>query len=453
MNLISTVLNLKQEEIDTIEKRGAYAVTIVGCGKEGLTYGIAFAEAGFKVTLTDQDQSLIKNLARGRSGFFEPEIENKFRTLCRTGGLKASNELANAVSLSDIIIITITPKIGERKSIDYSEIEKTCKQVGTDLKRGVLVIYAGVAGLGFMENVVKEALSNASGLRAGVDFGIAYSSILTFNAPVTLDLITNLEVIVGAGDKNSISAASLIFASITKRAVRQAMTFEVAELAKLFSAVRRDANLALTNEFAILCESAGIDYLKILEVMDSQLPFSTLLPTIMGDFRKEVYMLIESAESLNIKLRITALARQLNEDMVRRAVHLTHNALRSCGKTLRRSKITVFGEFSPGTPGETFVTMLDAKGAKTSVFDPLMISSEARTMEKPKRNVIDAAEGSDCLVFMQEREFAKNLNLRNLWNVMRSPAAIIDLGKNLEPEKVEREGFIYRGLGRGTGKK
>jgi hypothetical protein len=33
------------------------------------------------------------------------------------------------------------------------------------------------------------------------------------------------------------------------------------------------------------------------------------------------------------------------------------------------------------------------------------------------------------------------------------PAAIIDLIGILEPQKVEKEGFLYRGLGRGAGKK
>jgi hypothetical protein len=33
---------------------------------------------------------------------------------------------------------------------------------------------------------------------------------------------------------------------------------------------------------------------------------------------------------------------------------------------------------------------------------------------------------------------------------MRKPAAIVDLEGIMDPGKVEREGFIYRGLGRGV---
>jgi hypothetical protein len=36
---------------------------------------------------------------------------------------------------------------------------------------------------------------------------------------------------------------------------------------------------------------------------------------------------------------------------------------------------------------------------------------------------------------------------------MKMPAAIVDLTGAIEPQKVEKEGFIYRGLGRGVGEK
>jgi hypothetical protein len=36
---------------------------------------------------------------------------------------------------------------------------------------------------------------------------------------------------------------------------------------------------------------------------------------------------------------------------------------------------------------------------------------------------------------------------------MKKPAAIVDLVGIIEPQKVEKEGFTYRGLGRGAGKK
>jgi hypothetical protein len=43
--------------------------------------------------------------------------------------------------------------------------------------------------------------------------------------------------------------------------------------------------------------------------------------------------------------------------------------------------------------------------------------------------------------------------LKKLKLLAKMPAAIVDFEGVLDPEKVEAEGFIYRGLGRGVWKK
>ena len=448
------VLHVKTEQIDTIEKRRAYTVSVIGCGQEGLIYGVAFAEAGFKVLCTDADQSLVKHLARGRTGFSDREIESKLKTLVRTGSLIATSDLKNAVLQSDIIILTIAAKIDDKKNSDYSEVENSTKQVGSAMKRGALAIYGVVAGFGFMENVVKEALENASGLKVGEDFGLAYSPLQASAEQLTFKSLGNRELKVAANDKTSLAAASTILATITKTGLRQAADFKTAELAALFSAVRRDMGVALANELAVLCENADIDYFEALKLLDSELPLTRLVPTIAENRKIEAYLLMETAENLNARLRMTALARQVNEDMVRHAVNLTQDALRSCGRTLRRARIAVLGATGQGTTGETFVKMLVAKGAKTSLYDPLLPKNENidRT-ETPRRNLNEALEGADCLVLLSELEHVKRVNFKNLQAIMRSPAAIVDLTGTIEPQKAEKEGFIYRGLGRVTGKK
>jgi hypothetical protein len=40
--------------------------------------------------------------------------------------------------------------------------------------------------------------------------------------------------------------------------------------------------------------------------------------------------------------------------------------------------------------------------------------------------------------------------LKKLKAMMKTPAAILDFEGILEPDQIENEGFIYRGLGRGV---
>src|SRR4030067_829677 len=160
-------LKLNPEEIDTVEKRVKYTVSVIGCGQKGTNYSLAFAEEGFKVVCTDADQSVVGRLSRGRMPFPDREIESKMKRFTRTGILSATSDTKNAVAQSDIIILTAAAKIDAKKNADCSEIVTSCKQVGAALQRGRLVIYRGVASLGLMEGIEKETLENTFGLKTG----------------------------------------------------------------------------------------------------------------------------------------------------------------------------------------------------------------------------------------------------------------------------------------------
>jgi len=449
-----TALHLNPEEINTIENRRKYTVSVIGCGQRGILYAVAFAEAGFKVTCTDADQSLVRRLAKGKTPFSEREVESKLKNFMRTGQLNATNELKNAVSQSDITIMTTTAKIDDKKNPDYSEAESSCKQVGAALHRGALVIYGGIAGFGFTEGVIKETLENTSGLRVGEDFGLAYNPLQIPDGQPT-ESISNQELKVAANDKTSLDAASTVLGTVTKKGVKKILGVKTAELAALFNVVRRDANVALANELAILCENASMDYFEMSKLLVPDTGETSFAPTIAEeDSRNEAYLLLESAENLNTKLRLTALARQINENMVRHAVNLAQDTLRSCGKTLRRARVAVLGTTGPRTTADTFVKMLETKGAKISIYDPLLSKNEPSEMTRVlRRSLNEAVEGTDCIVILTEHDQFKRLNLKKLRAVMRMPAAIVDLTGAIEPQKVEKEGFIYRGLGRGAGKK
>jgi UDP-N-acetyl-D-mannosaminuronic acid dehydrogenase len=446
------VLDLKQEEIDSAEKRGKYTVSVIGCGRKGIFYAVAFAEAGFKVVCADADQSLVKRVAKAKPPFVEREVETKLKRFIRAEQLSATGELKTAAAQGDIIIMTVDAKIDSKKSSDYSEVESSCKQVGSALRQGTLFVYVGAAGFGFTEGVIKETLENTSGLRVGDDFGLAYSPML-FPECQPATSISDQELKVAALDKKSLEAASMILSTLTSKGVRKTLDVRTAELAVLFAAAKQDAKNAWANELAVFCESAGLDFPEVVKLLDLQ--EADFSPTIAEENgRNEAYLLLESAENLETKLRLAKLARQINENMIKHAVNLTQNTLRSCGKTLRRARVAALGTAKPETATDRLVKMLERKGAKISLYDPLYGKSEnLSTRVSLKRSLSEAVEAADCLIILTGQDQFKRLNFKKLRAVMKMPAAIIDLVGLVEPQKVEKEGFIYRGLGRGAEKK
>ena len=428
------VLHLKPEEMDTNEKRGKYTVSVIGCEEKGILFAVAFADAGFKVVCTDADQTLVKRLAKGKTMLYDREIESKVKSYLRRGRLSVTSELKNAVSQSDIVVMTLTGKIDGQQHPDYLDVESACKQVGTALRRGALFIYGGIAGLGFTEGVVKETLENTSGLRVGEDFGLVYCPIHFFGGAQPLASITNRELKVAAVDRTSLDSAGKVLAALTTKGVKEILDVKTAEAALLFTIAQQDATWALANE-----------------LVGAQEP--SFSPTVEAEnIGREAYLLLENAENLNAKLRLPALARKINEDMVRHGIKLTREALRSCGKTLRRARVAVLGSAKPTTM--MFVRTLEKKGVKASLYDPWLPKNELANMGRMlKRSLKEAVEGADCVVILTEQERFKRLNLKKLRAVMKMPAAIVDLTGTIEPKKVERNGFEFRGLGSGVERK
>jgi UDP-N-acetyl-D-glucosamine dehydrogenase len=296
--------------------------------------------------------------------------------------------------------------------------------------------------------VVRATLEGVSGFKTGTDFGFAYVQGAIGEAK------HEVELTVAANEQASLDAASLILSTITKERLRRIPDVQTAELAMLFTASRRNVLTAFLNEFAILCEKAGMDVFEVLKLLDKNLQEIQGLPSISNEGKREAELLIESAENLEVNLRLAKLAIQVNQNIVRHSINLTQNVLRDCGKTLRRARIAVLGAAAQGTSEEAFVKMLVTKGARISLYSPRGAKGkESDPLLVPKRSIVEAVENCDCIVFLAMEEQFRRLNLKSLRTVMKSPASVVDLVGLFERERVESEGFLYRGLGRGVGRK
>jgi UDP-N-acetyl-D-mannosaminuronic acid dehydrogenase len=436
------VLHLTPQEIDTPEKRSKYLVTIVGCRHKGILYANMFADAGFNVVCTDADASIVKRAAKGKTTPPMLEAEAKLKSHINQEKINVTGELKKTISQSDIVIITLTAKIDEQKKNNYTELVNTCKHIGAALHSGTLVIYGGIASVGFTEGTIKEILENTSGLKAGQDFGLAYSPLIPTNTPTsTLEL-----TVVAASDNLSLGAALVILKPLSGN-VKEILGLKTAEIATLFTIAKQDALLALTNEFAVFCENANTDYFKVLDALNLNMPCSR--PTLVGEECDGAYLLLEDAENLNIKLRLPPLARQINEDMVKHAVNLTQEALRSCDKTLRRSRVAILGS-SPAR--DLFMKLIEQKGAKATIYDPLT-KKETPEPANIKTSLNETVEGADCVIILGEPEQLSRLNLKKIKSLLKSPSVVVDLAGKFDPKQMEIEGFLYFGLGRGTDQK
>jgi nucleotide sugar dehydrogenase len=451
-------MKLEAKDLDTAEKRGKYTVCVIGCGRIGLPTACTFAETGFQVIGADADPGVVSALRKGRASVVETGLGVLVKKYVKAGRLKATGDAIKAVSQSDIVLIVVATVVDVKKKPDYSYVEKACKDVGMGLRRGTLIILASTVGPGITENLVKDTLENASGLKAGKDFGLANSPTRAAPGRILQDLVTYARI-VGAVNDESFRVAHLVLGTVCKGRIIKVRDMRTAETVKLFENVYRDVCLALSNEFGLLCEKTKVDYLEAQAAANTQ-PYCHLLhPGIVGGhIPKDPYLLLEEAENAGANLSLVALARKVNDAMPQHAVQLARDALSRYQKPFRRAKIALLGvSYSPNTKehrGSAISRLVKAftdKGALVRVFDPLYSYKELKDLGYPaERTLSKAVEGTDCMVIVVGHNRFRRLNLRKLKLLMTKSAAIVDMGHVIEPEKAEKAGFIYRGVGRGV---
>src|SRR5262249_19131648 len=135
--------------------------------------------------------------------------------------------------------------------------------VGGQLAAGALVVLESSTYPGTTEELVKPALEGASGLRASVDFLLAYSPerIDPRNQEYTL---ANTPKVVGGLSPEATGVATVFYAQLVEKVVAMS-SCRAAELAKLLENTFRHVNVALVNEVAMLCHETGIDVWEVID--------------------------------------------------------------------------------------------------------------------------------------------------------------------------------------------
>ncbi len=229
---MSTAMQLTEKELGTPEKRREYTVCVVGCGRTGLVTSCLLVEAGFKVVGVDSSRHIVHQLKKGKSPFADTDLKQFIEPQIQNGQFKATTNIRKGVAVSDITIMGVPSVLDKKKKPDYAQLEKICQDIGMSLKAGSLIVFQNTMGPGMTQTTVKEVLENASGLKAGIDFGLAYFSALN-NSPNPSKSVPNGTKVVGGITKRSLKVACIILETITKGEVIRVKDIKTAEAVKL----------------------------------------------------------------------------------------------------------------------------------------------------------------------------------------------------------------------------
>jgi UDP-N-acetyl-D-glucosamine dehydrogenase len=431
-------------ELKTQIEQHSARIAVLGQGYVGLPLAVAFAQVGFAVTGIDIDAERVEALNRAASHI--RDVDNAtLRALLTAGRYRATTAMA-ALADSEAIIICVPTPLRKSKDPDISFVLAAAAEVQRYLRPGQLIILESTTYPGTTEEVLLP-LFTEHGLSAGKEFFLAFSPerIDPGNAQFH---VRDIPKIVGGVTPLCSYLAALLYTQIVSK-VTAVSSPTVAELAKLYENTFRSVNIALANEFALMCSHLGASVWEVIEAAATK-PFGFMPffpgPGIGGHCIPIDPMYLAWKLRLNgYEARFIALADEVNRSMPAHVVSLVADGLNTRGKCLKGARILVLGvAYKRGvadlreSPALDVIALLRAKGAVVRYADPFVpvIVHEGLCAERVTLGVEVVRQSDAVLILTDHPEFDYQMVGQTAELVIDTRNALHDL--NLPKEQIIR---------------
>jgi UDP-N-acetyl-D-mannosaminuronic acid dehydrogenase len=459
-------------------KRGPIKkIGVIGMGYVGIPAAALFADApvfdhvcgfqrdspssGYKIAMLNRGESPLKGE--------EPGLEELLKKVTAAKKFRCTSDFSAIAGLDAVTLSIQTPFLNKDDLLpDFSALRDGIRQVGRYLQPGMLVVLESTVTPGTTGGMARGLLEQESGLVAGKDFALAHAPERVMVGRL-LRNIREHDRCVGGIDEASTKRATELYTPVLTAGKVIPMSATAAEVTKTAENTFRDLQIAAINELALYCEAMGINIYDVRSGIDSLrgegITRALLWPGagVGGHcLTKDTYHLERGVQVLGKgtldypenEPSLYVLARRINDFMPDHMFHLTAAALERAGVPLNGAKVTVLGwaflsdsDDTRNTPSEPFRNACIRKGAQVTVHDPYVAAYPGVPIVQ---SIGEAVKGADAIVIFAGHRQYRALDPKALRELSgRKHPAIIDGRNMVDPDAYIREGFIYKGIGRG----
>lgn len=249
-------------------------ITVIGLGYIGLPTAVALAEAGNKVKGYDKNKKVRNHLEEGHIHIVENHLQEAFQKVVENRCL----EIIPDISESDVFIICVPTPFLENEQVkkaDLSYVRMAAESVAHVLQKGNLVILESTVPPHTTAEVTR-ILSENSGLKKG-DFYTAHCPERVLPGRILYELKHN-DRIIGSSDRKAAEMTKELYQTFVEEGECYICDDVTAELCKLAENTFRDINIAYANQLSVICNDAGIDVFRLIELANKHPRVSILNP-------------------------------------------------------------------------------------------------------------------------------------------------------------------------------
>jgi GDP-mannose 6-dehydrogenase len=352
-------------------------VVVVGLGYVGSVCSACLADRGHDVVGVDTSEWKVGRIRQGESPIVEQGLPELIAKAAKAGRLTATTRIAEAMPNADIVLVCVGTPSAEDGSLDLTHVKRACAEVGHALKDGsrfVTVVMRSTMLPGSVLDELAPVIEQASGGRAGRDFGIAYNPEFLREGTAVEDFFGADYTILGAGCERAGEALQQLYSGVGGELIVTAIP--TAEMLKYVNNSFHALKVAFANEFGRLCKREGVDSHEVMRLMrrDTKLNISGayLSPGFAfggSCLPKDLRAVNSRARRHDMDLPVLASIMRSNELHVADAVHLIERS--------RHRKLGFLGlSFKAGTddlresPILRVIGTLVGKGYDVQLHDP-----------------------------------------------------------------------------------
>jgi len=248
---------------------GKIDVTVVGgAGHVGLPLALSFADKGLNVLVYDINQAALDSIRSGRMPALEYDAEPYLERALASGRLHLTADPAD-IPATGAVILTIGTPVDEYLNPVHKMVKGCIDSLLPNLSDGQLLILRSTVFPGttdWLERYLKDL---------GRDILVAFCPERVVQGYAIREL-HGMPQIISATSPEAEEAAAGLFGVIAPEMVR--VKPMEAEFAKLFNNTYRYIQFAITNQFYMIANSAGVDYRRIHEAMTHNYPRAKDMP-------------------------------------------------------------------------------------------------------------------------------------------------------------------------------
>jgi UDP-N-acetyl-D-glucosamine dehydrogenase len=416
----------------------APCLVVIGLGYVGLPLVVEAVAQGVRCIGLDVSQPVVDALNAGSSHVDDISDEQLERTL--VSGFRATTDPA-CIADADVAVICVPTPLDDYKAPDLRAVESATASIRDYLRPGMLVVLESTTYPGTTDGLVRRILEE-NGLRAGVDFHLAFSPerIDPGNAVYGL---RNTPKVVGGFTPECTRVASEFYSRIVETVVCTKGPRE-AEMAKLLENTYRHVNIALVNEMAVFSHELGVDLWAAIDAASTK-PFGFTAfypgPGVGGHcIPIDPNYLSHQVRTLGYQFRFVELAQEISQRMPAYVVRRVQDQLNRHRKPLNGSTVLVLGlTYKPDiaddreTPAREVIRDLRELNAVVLGHDPYLTAFEVDGLPIELSNDLDGSLATCDVALILQHHSAYDLD-----RIARIAPLVFDTRGRLDSPNAER---------------